>query len=83
MQAPKETERREENLFFNPFKPHVEKYPGLRTAELFENPITKDCLTAAKTGLATESLKTAMGVLNCEVTGKSQMALSTTDIRIQ
>lgn len=83
MQAPKETERREENLFSNPFKPHVEKYPGLRTAELFGNPITKDCLAAAQTGLVTESLKTALGVLSCEVTGKSQMALSTTDIRIQ
>lgn len=80
---PKETERREENLFSNPFKPHVEKNPGLRSAELFEKPVNQECLSSAKAGLPAEALKMAVGILNCEITGKPQMASSSDDIRIQ
>lgn len=81
--APKETERREENLFFNPLKPHIEKHPGLRSAELYEKPINQDCVGSAKAGLPAEALRMAVGVLHCEVTGKPQMALSADSIRVQ
>lgn len=74
MQAPKETERREENLFSNPFKPLVVQYPGLKSHELFETPIAKDCLNSAKPGADSETLKTALSLLSCEVASKSQMA---------
>ena len=81
--TPKETERREENLFSNPLKPRLQKYPTLRTAELFEKPMTNDCIANAQANPSSEALQKALSLLNCEVMSKSKMALSTGETRIQ